>query len=227
MAQALASLFSPDQRQVLIDGFYDDVAPIPPEDEPLLQSLAETFRAETELEDDEVLRFKWDLGGIELLKKYLYEPSLNIAGLASGDTGPGAKTILPHVAFAKIGFRFVPNQRADRILELLREHFRRGGWPIDVHLHDTTNWARTPVTAPAVQAAIRATRDFGLEPEVWPTQAGSSPMYLFTEVLGLPVAPMGLGHGGGAHGPNEYVTVEGLRLCEKSLASFLAHYAAA
>jgi acetylornithine deacetylase/succinyl-diaminopimelate desuccinylase-like protein len=228
MVHALGSLFSPDQRKVLIDGFYDDVAPIPPEDERLLQTLAETFDAEEDLAMDGVSRYKWDLEGVELLKKYLYEPSLNIAGLISGDTGPGAKTILPHDAFAKIGFRFVPNQTAERILDLLQTHFRKAGFPqVEIHLHDTTNWTRTSVNALPVQASIQACRDFGYEPEVWPTQAGSSPVYLFTQTLGMPATPAGLGHGGGAHGPNEYATVDGLRLCEKSLASFLGYFAAA
>ena len=226
LVQALASLWSQDQRRILIQDFYDDVAPIPPEDEPLLQALAASFEPGTELADDAVKRFKWSGTNLDLIKKYLYEPSLNICGIESGYLG-GAKTILPHQAEAKIDFRFVPNQRAEKILAQLEAHFRTVGFPqIEVQLHDTTMWAKTPVTAAPVQAAIRVCRDFGLKPEVWPHQAGGSPMFLFTETLGMPVVPFGLGHGGGAHGPNEYVTLEGLKLCEKSFASFLARYAA-
>ncbi|MDX1435593.1 MAG: M20/M25/M40 family metallo-hydrolase [Anaerolineales bacterium] len=225
MVHALASLFSQDQRRILIDGFYDNVAPISDDDLALLEKLADTFDAAEVLAQEGIHKFKWDLEGVELLKKYLFEPSLNIAGLISGDVGPGAKTILPHDAFAKIGFRLVPNQDPDRILRLLKEHFQRHGFSqIDVHLHDVTHWSRTPVSSVPVQAAIQATRDFGLEPEVWPTHAGSAPISLFTDDLGIPMTPMGLGHGGGAHGPNEYITVQGLQLCEKSLASFLARY---
>jgi acetylornithine deacetylase/succinyl-diaminopimelate desuccinylase-like protein len=228
MVQALASLFDSDQQTILIEGFYDDVAPIPDEDLPLLEALAQTFDAHNELESDSVSRFKWDLQGVELLKKYLYEPSLNIDGLTTGDVQAGAKTILPHEAFAKIDFRFVPEQRGENILAQLQQHFRYQGFPqVRVHLHDTTMWSRTPVGSAPVQAAIRACREFNLEPEIWPTQAGSSPAYLFTNTLGIPVAPFGLGHGGGAHGPNEYVTIDGLRSCEKSLASFLGYFSTA
>lgn len=226
LVQALASLFSADQRRILIEGFYDDVAPIPPDDEALLASLATTFDAAEQLVSDKVGGFKWDLEGVDLLRKYLYEPSLNIDGIESGYM-QGAKTILPHEARAKIDFRLVPNQEAEKVRALLEAHFRRSGFAqVKVDLHDTTKWSRTPVTALPVQAAIRACRDFGYEPEVWPLQAGSSPMYLFTETLGIPVVPAGLGSGGGAHGPDEYATVDGLRLCEKYLASFLAHLAA-
>ncbi len=227
MVHALASLFSQDQRKILIEGFYDDVQGIPDSDRPLLEALAKTFDADESMAAHGAQAFKWDLEGLPLLEKYLYEPSLNIAGLISGDTGPGAKTILPHEAFAKIGFRFVPNQTAERILHLTKEHFVHHGFDqVEVHLHDTTHWSKTPVEAAPVKAAIQSCRDFGLEPEVWPTHAGSAPISLFTDGLKIPMTPAGLGHGGGAHGPNEYVTVEGLRLCEKSLASFLARYAA-
>ncbi len=227
LTHALSSMISPDQKRILIDGFYDDVAPIPQEDEPLLEQLAKTIDLSTFLVDDGVDHFKWDLPRIDLLKKYIYEPSLNIDGIQSGYVGAGAKTILPHDAYAKIDFRFVPNQRADKILEQVKGHLRKHGFPqIEVHLHDTTLWAKTSVTAPVVQAAIQACRDLGAEPEVWPNQAGSAPMYLFTETLSIPMTPAGMGQGGGAHGPNEYATVEGLRQCEKALASFMAHFAA-
>lgn len=225
LAQALASLWSADQRRILIDGFYADVAPLPSEDEPLLEKLAASFDSENELLDDDVKKFKWDVDGLDLLKKYLYEPSLNICGIASGSV-LGSKTILPHEAVANVDFRLVPNQRAERIHELLQAHLNQHGFSqVEIELDDTTSWARTTVTAPVVQAAIHACSDFGLEPEIWPHQAGSSPMYLFTQTLGIPTVPFGLGHGGGAHAPNEYVTLHGLELCCKSFASFLAHWA--
>lgn len=36
----------------------------------------------------------------------------------------------------------------------------------------------------------------------------------------------GMGHGGRQHSPNEYATVEGMRLYEKSVACFVAEFAA-
>ncbi len=40
-----------------------------------------------------------------------------------------------------------------------------------------------------------------------PWLAGSAPFYQFTERLGLPFVMVGLGHGAGAHGPNEYMVI--------------------
>jgi acetylornithine deacetylase/succinyl-diaminopimelate desuccinylase-like protein len=54
----------------------------------------------------------------------------------------------------------------------------------------------------------------------------SSPYYLFDRLLGLPYVIFGMGHGGGAHAPNEYCSVKGLRDYEKSVATFLYHFAA-
>lgn len=228
LVQALATLMSPDQRDILIDGFHDEVAGIPDEDRPALARLAETFDASIELSEDDALRFKWDERDVRLLERYLYQPSLSIDGLATGDMGPGAKTILPHEARAKLEFRLVPNQTEEVLTARLRQHFRTAGFPqVEVRLHSTTKWSKTSASSLAARASIAACRAFGLEPEVWPTQAGSSPMYLFADVLGVPFAPAGLGHGGGAHAPDEYATIDGLRLCEQSLAVFLEEVATA
>jgi acetylornithine deacetylase/succinyl-diaminopimelate desuccinylase-like protein len=47
-----------------------------------------------------------------------------------------------------------------------------------------------------------------MTPSVAPRLAGSAPYYVFTETLKLPLVPVGLGHGSGAHAPNEYMVVE-------------------
>ena len=44
---------------------------------------------------------------------------------------------------------------------------------------------------------------------LWPRLAGSWPGYVFTgEPLKLPAGHFGLGHGNGAHAPNEYYVIE-------------------
>ena len=43
---------------------------------------------------------------------------------------------------------------------------------------------------------------------IQPRIAGSAPFYQFTERLGLPLVPAGLGHGRGAHAPNEFYLVK-------------------
>jgi hypothetical protein len=64
---------------------------------------------------------------------------------------------------------------------------------------------------------------------VKPRVAGSAPFYQFTERLGLPLVPTGMGFGTGAHAPNEIMLIEpaddvpvaGLAEIEKAYADFV------
>jgi hypothetical protein len=48
----------------------------------------------------------------------------------------------------------------------------------------------------------------GIEPLMWPRNAGSYPGYIFTGApLSLASGHFGLGHGGGAHAPDEYYMI--------------------
>ena len=52
-------------------------------------------------------------------------------------------------------------------------------------------------------------RRAGIDPIVMPRSAGSWPGYVFTgDPLRLPAGGFGLGHGNGAHAPNEYFLIE-------------------
>ncbi|MBX6342062.1 MAG: M20/M25/M40 family metallo-hydrolase [Thermomicrobiaceae bacterium] len=215
-------MLTPDQKHILIDGFYDDVAPPSAHDEALLARLAETVDPADELEKHDVRRFKYDLSGVDLLRKYLYQPTLNIDGIVSGHTAEGTKTIIPHEARAKVDIRMVPNMDPERTVMLVRRHLeRRGFGEVEVRVEDAYKWSKSRIDDPPVRALIRTYREMGHEPEIWPHLAGSAPFYLFTDVLGIPVALGGLGHGGRVHSPNEYATVAGIRDHERSLARFM------
>lgn len=87
------------------------------------------------------------------------------------------------------------------------------------------NWARTPYESPAVQSMVQAMKSLGFEAEPWITMAGSAPFSLFESILGLPSAFGGLGHGAQQHCPNEYASIEGFKLFEKSCIKFLENIA--
>ena len=49
----------------------------------------------------------------------------------------------------------------------------------------------------------------GLDPLLWPRNAGSYAGYIFTNApLSLASGHFGLGHGGGAHAPDEFYLIE-------------------
>jgi acetylornithine deacetylase/succinyl-diaminopimelate desuccinylase-like protein len=49
-------------------------------------------------------------------------------------------------------------------------------------------------------------------------------MHVFSEVIGIPYAFGGVGHGAGAHGPNEYIMLDDIVPFMKSVASFLFRF---
>jgi acetylornithine deacetylase/succinyl-diaminopimelate desuccinylase-like protein len=230
MIHALSSMTSPSGNEVRIDGFHENVLPPSPEDAKLLEKLAKTFDEDSVKELLTVERFIDDSHGKDALLRYLYTPSLNIDGIWSGYTGPGTKTVLPHKITAKVDVRLVPAMRVDEVLPKIRRHLDTHGFPEVkiVELEEGYGWAKTSVTAPAAQAIIKTYREFGYEPETWPHMAGSAPFCMFNrDPLNLPFVVGGLGHGGRAHSPNEYLVVEeggptgGLCTLEKSYVAIL------
>lgn len=233
MIQALSTMTTKDGNTVLIDGFYENVAPPSQEDLELLKKIEETFDEEVIKKEMKVERFINDLHGIEALKKYLYSPTLNIDGIWSGYIGPGTKTVLPHKIVVKIDVRLVPNMKVEEVLPKIRKHLDKHGFKeIKIRELETGyGWAKTSVKEKIVQAIINSYREFGFEPEIWPLMAGSAPFCMFNrEPLNLPFISGGLGHGGRAHAPNEYLVIQegknvkGLATLEKSYVSMLYNF---
>lgn len=226
LIQALTSLMGHDE-QILIEGFYDEVAALDADEEHLLERMTEVFDERVFLQQNNVQRFKLEGHGETLLRNYLRLPTLNIDGFISGWVGPGSKTVLPHEARARVDIRLVPQMDIDATVNRLRRHLDGLGYAdIEIDLWQAYPWAQTPWRSPVVQAMEQAIRDQGVEPYTSPRIGGSAPMYLFSSVLGMPFIMGGLGHGGRAHSPNEYATVEGMRLFERSVAAFLERFAA-
>ena len=68
---------------------------------------------------------------------------------------------------------------------------------------------QTSADAPLIRAEMTVYRRAGLDPFLSPRIAGSYPGWVFTSLpLALPSGHFGLGHGSGAHAPDEYYIVE-------------------
>lgn len=230
LIQALATMTSPDGNHVTIPGFYDHAAPPSPEDRELLARLEQTFDEDAVKEQLRVKRFIGDAHGVEALKQYLYSPTLNINGIWGGYTGPESKTLLPHKITAKVDVRLVPHMTPAEAIPKIRRHLDAQGFPeVQIRvLEKGYSWAKTSVKTPAAQALLKTYREFGFEPEVWPHMAGSAPYAMFNgPPLNLPFIEGGLGHGGLAHSPNEYLVIgeggptRGLASLEKSYVALL------
>ncbi len=206
---ALNTLKDANDR-ILIDDFMSHVRPPTEPEMQMLRTIP--YDEEKELADMGIPAFVNHLTGLELLKKYLYEPTCTICGLYSGYIGEGSKTVLPNHAFAKIDFRLVPNLDPGRVMDLLRKHLdRRGFQDIEVKPTETgEEVARSPLDAPIVRAAVDAMRAvYPKPPVIYPTSAGSGPMYPLCQALGIPAVSAGCGwYDSRAHAPNESIRIE-------------------
>jgi acetylornithine deacetylase/succinyl-diaminopimelate desuccinylase-like protein len=168
------------------------------------------------------INYKYRHAGVELLKKGLYLPIINIDGIQAGYNGRGTKTVLPRSASAKIDIRFGPNMEPEEVIEKVKRHFAGLGYEdIEIGVRDNYTWSKTDIREEIVQKFIGAYRDHGRNPEVWPMATWAAPYFVFSRILRLPVVSGGLGHGGRPHSPDEFMTVDGLRDFEKFVATFL------
>lgn len=211
LAQAIASLTTPDGNTILVPRYYDAIRPPSDEEQQLTNGMLPQWVAQDSLARAGMGIEQWidSMSARDALIEYLFNTTLNIDGMWSGYTGPGMKTILPHIATAKLDSRLVPDQDPDSALALIRAHLDAKGFS-DITLRKMSAYppAQSSVSAPLVRAAIGTYHKYGFSPSVAPRLAGSAPYYVFTRRLGLPMIAGGIGHGSGAHGPDEYMVIE-------------------
>ncbi len=210
LVQALATLVSPDGNDPAIDSFADQARPLSADEKAMIAAAAARLDESTAKRSLGVERWIRDANWTEALEMLMSRPTVNIEGLVGGYTGPGGKTILPHRAVAKLDLRLVPDMTAADALAALKAHLaKRGFGDIEVTMtggYDPTSTPRDAMVIRAQEAVYRRAR---IEPIFLPRNAGSWPGYVFTgEPLRLAAGHFGLGHGSGAHAPDEYYVIE-------------------
>ena len=151
-----------------------------------------------------------DLPWRATLERFMFTPTVNIEGLVAGYTGPGGKTVMPHRAVAKLDLRLVPDMTYDGAIAALKAHLaKRGFGDIEVKPSGGYDPTSTAADAPIIKAMVSVLKRGGIDPVVLPRIAGSYPGYVFTNApISLAAGHFGLGHGSGAHAPDEYFLIE-------------------
>ncbi|MCR6662059.1 MAG: M20/M25/M40 family metallo-hydrolase [Luteimonas sp.] len=208
LVQAIASMTTPDGNTIVIPGYYDAVAVPTVEQQRLVNALARDANDAAVQRALGVSRWIGGMEGREAIVRNLFDPTLNVDGLWSGYTGEGVKTILPHMATAKIDSRLPPGLEPEASYRMIRGHLDANGFD-EIELRPMSGYpaASTSVDAPLVQAFLGVFNKYGVDTRVSPWLAGSAPFYQFTRTLGLPFVFGGLGHGAGAHAPDEYMLI--------------------
>ena len=208
LMNAISSLRSADGR-ILVEGIYEQV------EEPNERELA--LIAQYALKTPEELK---KIYGLQLpvlkeerqkfLRRFYFEPAINIEGFGSGYQGQGVKTILPAHASAKMEVRLVPGLEPHDVLDKIRKQLDKNGYD-QVELTYTLGEMsyRSDMSAPSILNVIELAKDFYPEGiSVLPTSAGTGPMHTVFEALEVPMAAFGLGNANSRdHGGDENIKI--------------------
>jgi len=210
LVKALDALVTADGVDPAIDGWFERVRALSPAEQKMVDAASQRLSEDTKKKQYGVRRWIRDLPFRSAWMRLAAQPTVNIEGLVGGYTGQGGKTVLPHRAVAKLDFRLVPDMTVDDCLKKLRAHLdKRGFADVEINVGGAYPPNTTAADAPAIRAEVATYRKYGIDPLLWPRLGGSWPGYLFTEPpLRLGAGHFGLGHGSGAHAPDEYYVVE-------------------
>lgn len=211
LVKALDTLVSEDGNTVTIDGF-PKPAPLTADERGMIARSTATRDEATARKTLGVPHWIDDLPWQQANERLVSQPTVNIQGLVGGYTGAGGKTVLPHRAVAKIDMRLVPPMTRDGAVAALKAHLdKRGYGDIAVNVSGGYDPTTTDADSRLIKAQVEVLRRSGVEPLLWPRLAGSYPGFVFTQPpLSLPAGHFGLGHGGGAHAPDEFFLIESI-----------------
>lgn len=206
LAQLLASMHTPEGR-VAVEGFYDDVSPLSPEDRARIAAVPfDETQYKAQIGVDEL----FGEPGYTTYERVWARPTLELNGMWGGFQGEGTKTVLPREAHAKITCRLVPHQNPHKILSLLQAHVEKHapqGVRIVARPEEAVAW---PYLVPADHPGNRAARDvlvelYGREP-YYIRSGGSVPVCeTFLRYLGAYSISFGFGlRDERAHAPDEF-----------------------
>ena len=210
LIRALNTLVEKDGHTPAVEGFFEHAKPLSEAQKQMVMTYAAAVPEQVVKQQLGVDRWVHDLNWQDSLLRLYSQPTINIEGLVGGYTGPGGKTVLPHRAVAKLDMRLVPDMTAADTLAKLKAHLAKQGFAdIEVNMSGGYDPTQTDPDSGFVKAVLGTYRKLGTTPQVLPRSPGSWPGYRFTNApLSLPAGGFGLGHGTGAHAPDEYYLID-------------------
>ncbi|HEY3926918.1 MAG TPA: dipeptidase [Candidatus Koribacter sp.] len=202
----IISKLKDDNGKILIPGFYDDVK----------KPTAAELRAWKSLPFDVEEYRKKEVGSDVLTgeEKYpvLYRtwarPTLEVHGMPGGFVAPGAKTVIPAKASAKVSMRLVPNQNPDDILKKYSDFVAKltpKGIQTKIKVHSKGPAIVVGTKNKFVKASTQALHEIWGKDTVFIRSGGSIPIVAqFANDLKIPSVMMGFGlPDDNLHAPNE------------------------
>lgn len=218
----IISKLKDEHGRILIDGFYDNIPDLTPEER---VGFAALDFSEDEYKKALDIDAVFGEDGYTTIERLGARPTLDVNGFIGGFTGNGAKTVLPSKASAKISMRLVNNQDTLDIATKFEKYIRKVA-PVGVKIEIENLHGANPVLVPrdgvAIQAATKALeKAFGKTP-VFTREGGSIPItLLFSTILKAPSVLMGFGlNSENLHSPDEHFDLENFHTGIKASALF-------
>jgi acetylornithine deacetylase/succinyl-diaminopimelate desuccinylase-like protein len=213
--------------KILVPGMYDDVS---------APTTAEAHSWSI-LPFDEKEMLRTEVGsstltgeaGFSVFERTWARPTLEVHGIAGGFTAPGAKTVIPAKAVAKVSMRMVPHQNPEKIIAAYKKYVQQvtpKGIESEVRV---LSWGPAIVVNtdhPAISVAAKAFADVLGRETVFIRSGGSIPIVGdFANHLGIPTILMGFGlPDDGLHSPNEKYKVANYYAGIVTIAHFFEQY---
>ncbi len=146
--------------------------------------------------------------GYSVLYRTWARPTLEVHGLPGGFTAPGAKTVIPARAQAKVSMRLVPNQNPDDIVKRFKAYVKKltpKGVDTRIKVFSTGRACVVGTNNKYIKAATEAMHEVFKKDTVFIRSGGSIPIVTdFQDVLKIPSVMMGFGlPDDNLHAPNE------------------------
>lgn len=220
LVDALKTLRDPSGK-ILIKDWYLEVTPFSKSDLELLSK--EPFDESGFKSEYGISEFVNNKKGIAVKKALAGDPTCNIAGMISGYTLQGAKTVLPSSATVKIDFRLVPKMDPKKQMMRLRSHLKEHGFSdIQIKMYHGEAASRTDPTSPFVENVKAAAKSSFGSYVVNVSNAGTGPMHSFTSVLKAPCISIGSTYMfARIHSPNEFARIDLLKKTTKCMCHIL------
>jgi acetylornithine deacetylase/succinyl-diaminopimelate desuccinylase-like protein len=215
-----------DKGKILIRDWYKDERHFTTEERSILSR--DSFDELEFKKEYQIHTFVNSVSGIDAIKALVAMPTCNIAGLASGYTGEGAKTVLPAVATAKLDFRLVPNMVPEKQFARLKDHLNENGFSIDIEAKIIHGEAavRTPINDPFVKLVEESANAIFGSSIISISSAGTGPMYSFVKILNAPCVSVGSTYVfSRIHSPNEFARIDLLNKTTKCIGRIIEKFA--
>jgi acetylornithine deacetylase/succinyl-diaminopimelate desuccinylase-like protein len=210
-----------ESGRILIDGYYDDVAPLGELERDAIAAMPDV---------SDMLRYELGVhtpeGDGRRLEELITLPALNVRGIVAGAVGEQGRNVILSTATASLDLRLVPDQTPQRAVDLVKAHLVRRGY--HVVLEDPSietlraypkvvkvDWRdpgypalRTRLDDPMSLRMTGLMRIIAPDLIVTPNMGGSLPLHEFNSRLSAPIIILPLAN----HDNNQHAENENIRL---------------